>query len=185
MQKATKWSIDQSHSEIAFKVRHLMIAHIKGSFKTFDASIYTADKDFTTADIDLWIDSSSVFTGDAKRDEHLKSIDFFDVKNHKQITFTSSTIGNKNSEGKHELWGELTIVGITKNIKLDVQFGGIANDPWGNEKAGFKITGKIKRSDWGLNWNTTLDKGGLMVSDEIIISCEIELTNSFKNELIM
>lgn len=185
MQKATKWSIDQSHSEIAFKVRHLMIAHIKGSFKTFDASIYTADKDFTTADIDLWIDPSSVFTGDAKRDEHLKSIDFFDVKNHKQITFTSSTIGKKNSDGKHELWGELTIVGVTKNVKLDVQFGGIVNDPWGNEKAGFTITGKIKRSDWGLNWNTALDTGGLMVSDEITISCEIELTNTIQKDLIM
>jgi len=92
MKNEIKWSIDQAHSEIAFKVRHLMIAHVKGSFKGFDASIYTTAKDFTTAIIDLWIDPSSITTGDVKRDEHLKGADFFDVKNHKEITFTSSTI---------------------------------------------------------------------------------------------
>jgi polyisoprenoid-binding protein YceI len=126
----TKWAIDQSHSKISFKVRHLMIAHVKGTFKTFDASIYTYQKDFKTAEIDLWIDSSSIQTGDEKRDEHLKSHDFLDVTKHKQITFTSSTIGPKNSDGNHELWGKLTMVGITQNVKLNVQFGGMLNDPW-------------------------------------------------------
>lgn len=173
----TKWSIDQAHCEIAFKVRHLMIAHVKGTFKTFDASIYTTSNDFTTADIDLWIDPSSVSTGDAKRDEHLKSPEFFDVINHKQITFISSTIGKPDKEGNHELWGELTILGVTKNIMLNVQFGGIAHDPWGNEKSGFTVSGKIKRSDWGLVWNATLETGGVMVSDEVNIMCEIELIN--------
>ena len=129
----TKWSIDQAHSEIDFKVRHLMIAHVKGSFKTFDASVYTNAKDFTTAEIDLWIDTTSINTGDAKRDEHLKSLDFFDAQNHKQITFTSSTIGKSDQDGNHELWGELTMIGVTKNVKLNVQFGGIIKDPWGNE----------------------------------------------------
>ncbi len=181
----TKWSIDQAHSEIAFKVKHLMIAYVKGVFKTFDASIYTAGKDFTTAEIDLWIDSSSITTGDSKRDEHLKSADFFDVKNHKQITFTSSTIEKADEDGNHRLWGELTMKGLTKNVKLDVQFGGIIMDPWGNEKAGFTVTGKINRSYWGLNWNTAIETGGLMVSDEIIISCEVELTNVGQKELIM
>ena len=116
----TKWSLDQAHSEIAFKIRHLMITNIRGSFKTFDANIYTTDKDFTTAEIDLWIDASSINTGDAKRDEHLKGVDFFDTQNHKQITFTSSTIGKEDKDGNHELWGELTIKGITKNVKLIV-----------------------------------------------------------------
>ena len=174
--KNTKWSIDQAHSEIDFKVRHLMIAHVKGSFKTFDASVYTNAKDFTTAEIDLWIDTTSINTGDAKRDEHLKSLDFFDAQNHKQITFTSSTIGKSDQDGNHELWGELSMRGITKNIKLDVQFGGIINDPWGNERAGFTVSCIINRSDWGLTWNTTTETGGLMVSDEISISCEVELT---------
>ena len=91
-----------------------MIAHVKGAFKTFDASIYTTANDFTTAEIDLWIDASSITTGDAKRDEHLKSADFFDVQNHKQITFTSSTIGKPDQDGIHEVWGELTMKGIAK-----------------------------------------------------------------------
>ena len=185
MKKETKWSIDQAHSEIAFKVRHLMISHVKGAFKTFDASIYTTAKDFATAEIDLWIDASSITTGDKKRDEHLKSADFFDVQNHKQITFTSSTIGKPGPEDKRELWGELTIKGITKNVKLEVQFGGMLNDPWGNEKAGFTVTGKINRSDWGLTWNATLEAGGLMVSDEVIISCEMELTYVNQNKLVL
>ena len=185
MTNQTKWSIDKAHSEIVFKVRHLMIAHVKGAFKTFDASIYTTDKDFTTAVIDLWIDASSISTGDAKRDEHLKGVDFFDVQNHKQITFTSSTIGKPDLKGNHELWGELTMKGITKTIKLKVRFGGIINDPWGNEKAGFTVIGKINRNDWGLIWNTAVETGGLMVSEEVIISCEAELTNLGQREFTM
>ena len=181
----TKWSVDQAHTEIAFKVRHLMIAQVKGAFKTFDASIYTNAKDFTTAEIDLWIDPSSINTGDAKRDEHLKSADFFDVQNHKQITFTSSTMGKPDSDGSSELWGELTMVGITKNVKLNVKFGGIVKDPWGNEKSGFTVTGKINRSEWGLVWNATLETGGLMVSDEVIVSCEVELINKGQADMKM
>src|SRR6185369_7961722 len=126
MSNQTKWSLDQAHSEISFKVRHLMISNVKGSFKTFDANVYTTDKDFRTAEVDLWIDASSITTGDEKRDEHLKSADFLDVKNHKQITFRSSTIAQFSASGRTELWGELTIVGITHNIKLEVEFGGLA-----------------------------------------------------------
>lgn len=185
METQTKWSIDQSHSNIEFKVRHLMISHVKGSFKTFDASIYTNKKDFTTAEIDLWIDPSTINTGDEKRDEHLKGKDFFDVQNHKQITFTSSTIGKENAHGNHELWGELTMLGITKNLKLEVKFGGVAKDPYGNEKAGFTVTGKINRSDWGLVWNNAVETGGVVVSDEITIMCDIQLTNIGSKDLTM
>ncbi|HYM92651.1 MAG TPA: YceI family protein [Chitinophagaceae bacterium] len=181
----TKWTIDPAHSEIAFKVKHLMIAHVKGAFKTFDASIYTTDKDFTTAEIDLWADASSITTGDEKRDEHLKGADFFDVPNYKQIKFTSSTIGNPDLKGNHELWGELTMKGITKNIKLRVRFGGIIKDPWGNERAGFTVAGKINRSDWGLVWNAAIETGGLMVSEEVTISCEVQLINAGQKELTM
>ena len=181
----TKWSIDQSHSEIGFKVKHLMISHVKGTFKTFDANIYTYLKDFTTADIDLWIDVNSITTGDVKRDEHLKSADFFDAQNHKQITFITKEIEKSDTSLDHELWGELTMKGVTKNIKLNVEFGGMITDPWGNERAGFTITGKINRSDWGLVWNTVLETGGLMVSDEVSISCEVELIKADENKLIM
>ena len=181
----TKWSLDMAHSEIAFKVRHLMIAHVKGSFKMFDANIYTTDKDFTTAQIDLWIDAASINTGDEKRDEHLKGVEFFDVDHHKQITFTASTMQQPDEKGDQELWGELTMRGITQNVKLNVEFGGIVKDPWGNEKAGFTVTGKIKRSDWELTWNSVIETGGVMVGDEITISCELELINAGKKDLLM
>jgi len=174
----TKWAIDRSHSKINFKVRHLMVDYVRGTFKTFDASIYTYGKNSKTAEIDLWIDAASIKTDDEKRDKHLRSRDFLDVKNHKQLTFTSSTIGAANKEGNQELWGELTMVGITQNVKLNVRFGGLLNDPWGNERAGFTVTGTINLSHWGLTWNTTTEAGGLMVSDEIEISCEVELTKT-------
>lgn len=185
MSGETKWSLDRAHSEISFKVRHLMISHVRGSFKTFDANIYTTDKDFSTAEVDVWIDPSSITTGDEKRDEHLKGADFFDAGKFKEITFGSSTIGKADAGGNHELWGELTIKGITKNLKLNVEFGGIITDPWGKEKAGFTVTGKISRKDWGLNWNTAMETGGFVVSDEVTISCEIELANEGKKEQAM
>ena len=181
----TKWSIDQVHSEIEFKIRHLMISNVKGSFKTFDANIYTTLKDFSTSEIDLWIDPASIKTGDANRDEHLKGPDFFDVQKHKQISFTSLSIGKPDTKGNHELWGELTMVGVTKNLKLNVQFGGIVTDPWKTEKAGFTVTGTLKRSEWGLVWNTALETGGFMVSDEVNILCEVELINTNPNDLKM
>src|SRR5579871_925177 len=185
MTNETKWSIDQAHSEIGFKIKHLMIAHVKGSFKIFDASIYTFDKDFTTAQIDLWIDASSISTGDKQRDEHLQSTDFLDVNNHKQITFTSDGMTKAGENGMQELWGELTIKGITKNVKLNVEFGGIVDDPWGKEKAGFIAIGKINRKEWGLNWNKALEAGGIMLGEEVTISCEVELINAGQEALTM
>ena len=185
MTKETKWSIDQKHSEIGFKVRHLMISNVKGSFGAFDASIYTTGNDFSTSNIDLWIDTSSVTTGDAQRDEHLKGAEFFDAAKYPEITFISSTIGKPDSEGNHELWGELTMKGETRNLKLYVQFGGITTDPWGNHKAGFSVSTKILRSEWGLTWNTVLETGGLMVGDEVTITCDIELLKASANKLVM
>lgn len=185
MENKTKWSIDQTHSEIAFKVKHLMIANVKGAFKQFDASIYTIGKDFKTAEIDVWVDVASIITGDLKRDEHLKSVEFFDANIHKQITFVSTSIEKTDSISNYEILGKLSIKGISKNIKLNAHFGGIMKDPWGNEKAGFEVVGTINRSDWGLTWNTTLETGGIMVSDEIHISCEIELINKGLKDLTM
>ena len=171
----TKWGIDPIHSEIGFKIKHLMITNIKGVFREFDASIYTTNEDFLSAEIDFWMNPASVDTGDAKRDEHLQGPDFFDVENHKQVRFTGNTFEKKDNDGSYELYGELTIKGITKQIKLDVEFGGVMKDPWGNEKAGFAINGKISRKEWGLTWNTLLETGGVVVSDEVRISCEVQL----------
>jgi polyisoprenoid-binding protein YceI len=171
----TKWGIDTIHSEVAFKVKHLMISNVKGVFKEFDASIYTTGEDFMTSEIDFWLNPASIDTGAADRDAHLKSADFFDVENHKQITFIGDTYEKVDNDGSYTLWGDLTIKGITKKIKLDVEFGGIMKDPWGNEKAGFTVNGKINRKDWELNWNAALEAGGVLVGDEIKISCDIEL----------
>ena len=185
MKNETKWSVDLAHSEIDFKVRHMMIAHVKGSFSSFDASIYTTEKDFTTAQIDLWIDAATLNTGNDQRDEHLKGNDFLQVEKFPQITFTSSTIGAADENGVHVLWGELTMRGITRNVHFDVAFGGIVQDPWGKERAGFTITGKFNRVEWELTWNTALEAGGIMVGEEISISCEIELVNLGINNLNM
>lgn len=171
----TKWGIDTIHSEVAFKVKHLMISNVKGVFKEFDASIYTTGEDFMTSEIDFWLNPASIDTGAADRDAHLKSADFFDVEKHKQITFIGDSYEKVDNDGSYTLWGDLTIKGITKKIKLDVEFGGIMKDPWGNEKAGFTINGKINRKDWELNWNAALEAGGVLVGDEIKISCDIEL----------
>jgi polyisoprenoid-binding protein YceI len=170
-----KWGIDPAHSEIAFKVKHLMITNVKGIFTSYDASIVTTGEDFMTAEIDFWMDPASVDTGSPDRDKHMRSTDFFDVENHKQISFTANTYENVDGDGSYELYGDLTIKGITKRIKLDVEFGGVVKDPWGNHKAGFSINGKINRKDWQLNWNTALETGGFLVSDDVYISCEIQL----------
>lgn len=173
-----KWVIDTTHSEIEFKVKHLMVSNVKGKFREFDASIYTTGNDFMSAEVDCWINAESVDTGNTDRDTHLKAADFFDVDNHHQITFLAKSIENVDKDGSYELWGELTIKSISKKIKLDVEFGGVVKDPWGNEKAIFSINGKINRKDWGLNWNAALETGGLLVSEEVRINCEIQLKRS-------
>ncbi len=175
MSDKSKWVIDPSHSEIAFKVKHLMITNIKGVFKEFDASIYTTDNDFLTSEIDFWMNPASIDTGDANRDGHLKGPDFFDVENHKQINFVGNTFEKLDDEGHYEMYGDLTIKGITKRIKLNVEFSGIMKDPWGNDKAGFVIDAKINRTDWGLVWNAPLEAGGILVSEEVKINCEVQL----------
>jgi polyisoprenoid-binding protein YceI len=171
----TNWGIDPVHSEIAFKVKHLMITNVKGEFKEFDASISSSGEKFMTSDIEIRINAASIDTGDSKRDEHLKSADFFDVENHKQITFKGSSYDKVDDNGNFKLYGDLTIKGIAKRIKLDVEFGGVMKDPWGNQKAGFTVNGKINREDWGLKWNAALETGGVLVSDEVKIICELQL----------
>jgi polyisoprenoid-binding protein YceI len=172
----TKWIIDPIHSEIGFKVRHLMITNVKGSFREYEASIYTEGEDFTTAQIHVVVNPASITTGDESRDAHLKSADFFDVENFPQIHFTSDDAYERvDNDGSYELYGDLTIKGIQKQIKLSIEFGGLMKDPWGNTKAGITVNGKINRKDWNLNWNTALETGGVLVSEEIHISCEIQL----------
>jgi polyisoprenoid-binding protein YceI len=175
MKNETKWSIDPAHSEIAFKVKHLMISNVKGVFREFDASISTPGNDFSSGKIDFWMNPSSIDTGEKKRDEHLKSGDFFDVEKYGKITFLSDSPEESGEDDSFIRWGNLTIKGITNRIKLDVEFGGTIKDPWGNERAGLSLSGKLNRKDWGLNWNSVLDEGGLMVSDDVRFVCDVEL----------
>ena len=174
-QEKTKWGIDPIHSEIGFKVKHLMITNVKGIFKEFDASIYTTGEDFMTSEIDFWMNQASIETGVADRDAHLKSADFFDVENYKEIHFVGNTYEKVDDDGSYTLYGDLTVKDVTRQIKLDVEFGGVMQDPWGNKKAGFTINGNLNRKDFGLTWNAALESGGVLVSDTVKISCEVQL----------
>lgn len=170
-QTTTKWVIDPTHSELTFKVKHMMIANVKGEFKNF--SVEVDGENIFKSPLHVRVDASSINTNNTDRDSHLKSADFFDVENHKELSFKSTSFKHQDGD-EYQLKGILTIKGISKEVVLDVEFGGINKDPWGNEKAGFSIEGKINRKDWGLNWNAALETGGVLVSDEVKISGEVQ-----------
>lgn len=167
----TKWVLDPTHSELTFKVKHMMITNVKGEFKSF--SVDVTGEDIFKSNVNVTIDAASINTNNGDRDNHLKSADFFDVENHKELTFKSTSFKQKDDD-EYELKGLLTIKGISKEVVLEVEFGGTNKDPWGNEKAGISISGKINRKDWGLNWNAALETGGVLVSEEVKISGEIQ-----------
>ncbi len=169
----TKWTIDPAHSEMMFKVKHLMITNVKGEFRKFDAQILSNGDDFSDAKITATVDTSSVFTNNTDRDEHLKSTDFFDSEKHGKLHFESTEV-KKVDNDNYKLKGDLSMKGKTKEVTLNVEFGGIMKDPQGNEKAGFSLKGKINRKDWGLNWNANLEAGGVLVSDEVRIMIEAQ-----------
>jgi len=173
-EEKTTWAIDPSHSKIGFKVKHLMISNVLGNFKEFEGQVTTAGSDFSTADISFSLNSASIDTEIAERDTHLKSGDFFDVANYPKITFSSKGL-KVIGDDTFELTGNLVIKGVAKQIVLSVEYGGLMTDPWGNVKAGFSITGKMNRKDWGLNWNAALEAGGVLVGEEVKINCDIEL----------
>ncbi|MBP6378410.1 MAG: YceI family protein [Kaistella sp.] len=168
---STKWNLDPSHSEITFKVRHMMISNVKGEFKNFNVDLESEDENFRNVKASASIDTSSISTNNTDRDNHLKSAEFFNAEAHPQITFETDSLND-------EVTGNLTINGVTKPVKLDVDFGGINVDPWGQTKAGFSFEGKIKRSDFGLNWNAALEAGGVMVSDEVKIAGELQFVKA-------
>lgn len=167
----TKWALDPTHSELTFKVRHMMITNVKGEFKNF--SVVVDGDDILKSSLNVSIDGSSINTNNNDRDNHLKSADFFDVENHKELLFKSTSFKQKDDD-EYELKGILTIKGNSTEVALEVEFGGINKDPWGNEKAGFSVEGKINRKDWGLNWNAALETGGVLVSEEVKIFGELQ-----------
>ncbi len=171
---STKWVLDPTHSEIQFKVKHLMITTVTGSFRNFEGSVQSNGNDFSAASIQFSAAADSVTTGNEQRDGHLLSPDFFDTANSPRIEFQSTAVV-KVSNDEFEVTGNLAMHGVSKEVKLQVEFAGLAKDPWGNEKAGFTINGKINRKDWNLNWNAALEAGGLLVSDEVKIVCEVQI----------
>lgn len=169
----TQWTLDPTHSELHFRVKHLMIANVKGEFQKFEATVVSNGNDFRTAAVSVSIDAASIFTNQADRDAHLRSADFFDTENYPTLTFQGTSFSRVDDEN-YRLTGVLTIKGISREVSLDVEFGGVNKDPWGNEKAGFSISGQINRKDWGLNWNAALESGGVLVSEEVKISGEMQ-----------
>lgn len=171
---AVKWRIDPAHSEIQFKVKHLMITSVTGYFRKFDLEVETENEDFNTArKIEFTADINSIDTNNEQRDEHLKSADFFDAANHSEIRFTGHEYNSDAEEAT--LTGDLTIRGVTKPVSLAVEYGGTVVDPYGQTKAGFTIKGKVSRKAFGLTWSGVTEAGQVVVGDEIRIHAEVQL----------
>lgn len=158
---ATKWAIDKAHSEVAFKVKHMMISTVTGHFDEFDASVESNGDDFKGADIEVEVAIDSINTKNKDRDGHLKSDDFFNAEKFPLLKFKSKSFDGES------LVGDLTIRDVTKEVKLEVDFNGIAVDPYGQTKAGFEITGEINRKDFNLSWNAVTEAGNIVVSDKV------------------
>jgi polyisoprenoid-binding protein YceI len=170
----TKWVLDPSHSEVEFKVKHMMISTVTGTFSKFEATVETEGEEFSTAKATFIIDVDSISTKNEQRDGHLKSVDFFDTANFPQIKFVATKYENVDSDGSYEVYGDLTVRGITKNVKFDAEFGGVIKDPWGNTRAGITISGKINRKEFGLTWSGATETGSLIVSEDVRIHAGLE-----------
>ncbi len=171
----TIWAIDPTHSEFGFRIRHLMISNVSGVFGKFEGTAETEGEDFRTAKINVKLDPSSINTNNEQRDAHLRNEDFFEVEKYPEILFESTEV-KEFGEDRFLLRGNLTLKGITKPVELKVEFSGsIAKDPWGYQRAGFNVTGKINRNDFGVNFNSVLDTGGLALGEEVKLQADIQL----------
>jgi polyisoprenoid-binding protein YceI len=172
---ATTWTIDPDHSNVGFKVRHLMVSNVKGTFEKHTGVVEINDKDITKSNVEVSIDTNSINTNVQKRDEHLRSAEFFDVAKYPTMTFVSKKVA-KAGKDKLKVTGDLTLHGITKTVVLDVEGPSKeSKDPWGNIRKGATATTKINRKDFGLVWNAALETGGVAVGEEITITLEIEM----------
>jgi polyisoprenoid-binding protein YceI len=170
-----KWSVDPAHSGLQFNISHLVISEVTGTFKKFDGSISSKDDNFTDAAIEVLIDVNSINTDNEKRDAHLKGDDFFNAEKFPQMKFKSKSF-KKVSGNKYILSGDLTIRDVTKAVELTVIYNGTIKDPWGNTRAGFKVSGSINRMDYGLKWNQLLESGGAVVGEIVNFTSNLELT---------
>lgn len=174
-QTLTKWAIDTAHSEITFKAKHLMITTVTGSFKSYAVEVETEGNDFSTAKVKFEADIASINTNNEQRDGHLKSDDFFNAEAYPKLTFVSKAVKNVKADS-FELVGDLTMRDVTREISLMVEIGGVKVDPWGNAKAGLSFSGKVNRQDFGLKFHVVTEAGDLLVSDEIKLMGDIQLS---------
>lgn len=170
----SNYILDPMHSEITFKVKHLMITNVTGSFQNFSATMTAASEDFSDAAISFEAVIASISTGNEQRDTHLKSEEFFDATNFPTLRFVSSSL-TKKAGSNYALTGNLTLKGITKEVTLDVEFGGTMTDFYGQFKAGFEISGTINRSEFGLTWSAVTEAGGVVVSDEVKLHMAVQM----------
>ena len=169
----TEWAIDPAHSSIGFSVPHMMVSEVDGQFKTYTGKAQLDEADLTKSQVEFSADTASVDTGNAERDKHLKSPEFFDVEKFPKLTFKSTKI-TKAGKG-YKLKGQLTLHGVTKEVTLDATVSQPVKNPWGKQVRAVKINGKLKRSDYGLSWNKTLDQGGVVIGDEVTLDLKLEL----------
>jgi polyisoprenoid-binding protein YceI len=171
------WTLDPTHSQAEFGVRHLMISTVKGHFRDLSGAVTVEDGDLTTAQIDVTIQAASIDTRVGQRDDHLRSADFFDVERFPALTFHSTAV-ERVADDRYRVAGDLTIRDVTRPVTLDVQGLGSVRDPWGSERTGYTATSRINRKDFGLNWNKALETGGFVVGDDVRIDIEVELVRS-------
>lgn len=171
----TAWAIDTAHSEIHFKVKHMMVSTVTGSFGKFEGTVESDEDDFDGAEIQFSADVDSINTNNKDRDAHLKSDDFFNAEKFPKLTFKSTSFEKKSGDN-YRLVGDLTIRDITQQVELDVEYNGSAVDPYGNTKAGFELSGKISRKAYGLKWNAVTEAGSVVVSDEVRLVLNVQLT---------
>jgi polyisoprenoid-binding protein YceI len=169
----TKWVLDPAHSEVQFKVKHLMISTVTGQFKNFTGMVETDGDDITTARVNFTADIKSISTNNEQRDAHLLNGDFFDAENHPQLIFKGDKL-EKTGDDSYKIHGTLTMRGVSKKETFDVEFGGMAQDPWGNTRVGFSLSGKINRKDFGVNFGMVSETGGIMLGDEVKINANTE-----------
>lgn len=173
----TKWAIDPAHSEVQFKVKHLVISTVTGEFKKFEGQVLTEDENFDGAEVSFKIDANSIDTNATDRDNHLKSDDFFAADKYPHLTFSNGILSKKDN-GDYVLKGDLTIRDKTNPVTLDVEYNGSVKDPWGNMKAGFELSGKLNRKDWGLTWNTITEAGSMLVGEEVKLVISVQLAEA-------
>jgi polyisoprenoid-binding protein YceI len=167
------WNIDATHSGINFSIRHMVVSKVRGRFTKYSGELTLDDGDLTRSSVEAVIDAGSIDTGTAQRDAHLRSPDFFDVERFPELRFRSTRI-EKLSDARYRVVGDLTIRDVTRELSLDVEYGGRAKDPWGNERVGFIAKASLDRKEFGLQWNQVLEAGGVLVGDRVDIELEVE-----------